>query len=64
MTKKVLLFLAQGFEAYEASAFIDTIGWSREAGTVPIELVTTGFRPVIHCYQKEYALPLSLTFQA
>lgn len=50
MSKKVLLFLAQGFEAYEASAFIDTIGWSREAGTVPIELVTAGFRPVIHCY--------------
>ena len=50
MTKKVLLFLAQGFEAYEASAFTDVIGWSREAGTEPIELVTTGFRPVIHCY--------------
>lgn len=50
MNKKVLLFLAQGFEAYEASAFTDAIGWSREAGTEPIELVTTGLRPVIHCY--------------
>ena len=32
MAKKVLLFLAQGFEAYEASVFTDVFGRSREAG--------------------------------
>lgn len=29
MNKKVLLFLSEGFDAYEASAFIDVIGRSR-----------------------------------
>ncbi len=50
MAKKVLLFLSQGFEAYEASVFTDVIGWSREAGILPIDLVTTGLRPTIKCY--------------
>ncbi len=49
MGKTVLLFLAQGFEAYEASVFTDVIGWSRVYGTEPVELVTTGFRPEIKC---------------
>jgi 4-methyl-5(b-hydroxyethyl)-thiazole monophosphate biosynthesis len=48
--KKVLLFLAQGFEAYEASVFTDVIGWSREAGLTPVDLITTGLRPEITCY--------------
>lgn len=50
MTKKVLLFLSQGFEAYEASAFTDVIGWSREVGFEDIDLVTTGLRPELTCY--------------
>lgn len=50
MAKKVLLFLSQGFEAYEASVFTDVIGWSREVGLNPIDLVTTGFRSEITCY--------------
>jgi 4-methyl-5(b-hydroxyethyl)-thiazole monophosphate biosynthesis len=50
MVKKVLLFLSQGFEAYEASVFTDVIGWSRESGIIPIDLVTTGLRPTIKCY--------------
>lgn len=48
--KKVLLFLSQGFEAYEASVFTDVIGWSREVGYEPIDLVTTSLRPEIKCY--------------
>lgn len=32
--KKVLLLLAQGFEMYEASVFIDVITWNR------VELLT------------------------
>lgn len=50
MTKKVLLFLPQGFEAYEASVFTDVIGWSREVGFKGIDLITTGLRPEITCY--------------
>lgn len=50
MNKKVLLFLAQGFEAYEASVFTDVIGWSRECGLEGVDLITTGLRPVINCY--------------
>ena len=47
--KKVLLFLAQGFEEYEAAVFTDVIGWSRVFGTEPVDLVTTGLRPEIKC---------------
>ena len=36
--KRVLLFLAQGFEAYEASVFTDVIGWSRAFGIEPVDL--------------------------
>jgi 4-methyl-5(b-hydroxyethyl)-thiazole monophosphate biosynthesis len=43
------LFLAQGFEAYEASVFTDVIGWSRSFGIEPVDLVTTGLRSKIKC---------------
>jgi len=49
MNKKVLLFLAQGFEEYEASVFTDVMGWSRVCGTEPVGLTTTGLRPEIKC---------------
>jgi len=48
--KKVLLFLSQGFEAYEASVFTDVFGWSRESGFKPVDLITTGLRPIVRCY--------------
>jgi len=47
--KNVLLFLAQGFEEYEASVFTDVIGWSRVYGTNPVNLITTGLRDEIKC---------------
>lgn len=47
--KRVLLFLAQGFEEYEAAVFTDVIGWSRVFGTEPVDLVTTGLRSEIKC---------------
>ncbi len=50
MAKKVLLFLAQGFEAYEASVFTDVFGWSRDVGVEPVDLITTGLRSEIKCY--------------
>lgn len=49
MNKKVLLFLAQGFEEYEAGVFTDVIGWSRVIGTEPVDMITTGLRPEIRC---------------
>jgi len=48
-TKKVLLFLAQGFEEYEASVFTDVIGWSRVYGKEAVDLVTTCLRNEIKC---------------
>ncbi|MEM7374597.1 MAG: DJ-1/PfpI family protein [Bacteroidota bacterium] len=47
--KKVLLFLSQGFEEYEASVFTDVMGWSRIFGTEAVELRTTGLREEISC---------------
>lgn len=40
--KKVLLLLANGFETYEASVFIDVIGWNLIDGDKSTELVTCG----------------------
>ena len=40
MAKKVLLFLAQGFEAYEPSVFTDVFGWNRDAGLEAVDLIT------------------------
>jgi len=40
--KKVLLLLANGFEVYEASAFIDVIGWNHEEGDGSTRLHTCG----------------------
>ena len=40
--KKVLLLLAKGFETYEASVFIDVIGWNYTGGDKSTELFTCG----------------------
>lgn len=42
--KKILLLLAEGFEMYETSAFIDVIGWNNVYGTKDTKLVTCGLR--------------------
>jgi protein deglycase len=47
--KKILLFLANGFEAYEASVFTDVLGWSRAFGDIPVEVTTVGRRPKLKC---------------
>lgn len=47
--KKVILFLCQGLEEYEASVFTDTIGWTTTYGLEPIELVTVGLRQKVKC---------------
>lgn len=40
--KKVLLLLAEGFEIYEASAFIDVMGWNMLEGDKSTRLITCG----------------------
>jgi 4-methyl-5(b-hydroxyethyl)-thiazole monophosphate biosynthesis len=40
--KKVLLLLAEGFETYEASVFIDVIGWNLVDGDHTTQLFTCG----------------------
>ncbi|WP_297099519.1 DJ-1/PfpI family protein [uncultured Draconibacterium sp.] len=40
--KKVLLLLANGFEFFEASVFIDVIGWNMEEGDCSTKLYTCG----------------------
>jgi 4-methyl-5(b-hydroxyethyl)-thiazole monophosphate biosynthesis len=42
--KKVLLVLIEGFEFYEASVFIDVIGWNLVDGTRQTELRSCGLR--------------------
>lgn len=44
MTKKVLLLLADGFEALEAAGFTDVFSWAAIDGSVGIELVSAGLR--------------------
>lgn len=40
--KKILLLLANGFEAYEASVFTDVLDWNMEEGDGSTKLVTCG----------------------
>ncbi len=42
--KKVLLLLADGFEIFEASVFIDVIGWNHVEGDRNTELFTCGLK--------------------
>jgi protein deglycase len=42
--KKVLLFLGDGFETYEAAVFIDVIGWNLVDGDQSTKLYTCGFK--------------------
>jgi len=42
--KKVLLLLADGFETFEASVFIDVIGWNLVEGDCSTELFTCGLK--------------------
>ena len=40
--KKVLLLLANGFESFEASVFIDVMGWNMEEGACSTKLYVCG----------------------
>lgn len=45
--KKVLLLLANGFESFEASVFIDVIGWNLVEGDCSTQLFTCGLKKEI-----------------
>lgn len=46
---KVILFLCNGVEEYEASVFTDAFGWTTTYGLEPIQLTTVGFHQRIKC---------------
>lgn len=46
--KKILLFLADGFEFFEASVFIDVMGWNHAEGDGTTQLFTCGLRKEIN----------------
>lgn len=48
-TKKVLLLLADGFEAYEASVFTDVLGWNKNEGDGSTEVITCGMHKELKC---------------
>lgn len=47
--KKILLLLANGFEAVEASVFTDVLGWNRFEGDSSTLVVTAGRHDKIKC---------------
>jgi protein deglycase len=47
--KRVLLLLADGFEAFEAAAFTDVLGFATAFGDEEVEVITVGLRPELHC---------------
>jgi protein deglycase len=46
--KRVLLLLADGFEAFEAAAFTDVLGFATAFGDEEVEVITVGLRPELH----------------
>lgn len=61
--KKVLILLANGFEIYEAAAFIDVLGWAKVFGSEPVETVTAGFGEKLRCTFGFDVLPEALVSQ-
>jgi 4-methyl-5(b-hydroxyethyl)-thiazole monophosphate biosynthesis len=47
--KKILLLLADGFEAYEASVFTDVLDWNLLEGDGSTRVVTCGLRKQLTC---------------
>ncbi|MEK4229334.1 DJ-1/PfpI family protein [Solibacillus sp. FSL H8-0538] len=43
--KKILLLLANGFEAYEASVFTDVLGWNQIEGDGSTAVISVGLHP-------------------
>lgn len=47
--KKILILLSNGFEVFEAAAFIDVLGWANVFGNEKIEIVTAGAHAKLNC---------------
>ena len=47
--KKILLLLANGFEAVEASVFTDVLGWNKWEGDGSTEVITVGLHKQLQC---------------
>jgi protein deglycase len=47
--KTVLILLAQGFEAFEASVFTDVFGWAGRVCRLPVRAVTAALRSPVDC---------------
>ncbi|WP_017415497.1 DJ-1/PfpI family protein [Clostridium tunisiense] len=43
MKRKILLFLAKGFETMEFSVFVDVLGWARDGYGCDVQVETCGF---------------------
>jgi len=59
-TKKVLLLLANGFEAFEASVFTDVLGWNKLEGDGSTEVITCGIHKQLKCTWNFVVKPESL----
>jgi len=55
--KNVLLLLADGFEMFEASAFIDVIGWNLVDGDHSTKLYSCGFANEVRSSFKQKLIP-------
>ena len=47
--KKILVLLSNGFELFEAAAFIDVLGWANVFGNEEISTVTAGAHAKLNC---------------
>ena len=53
--KKILLLLANGFETYEASVFIDVIGWNYTDGDKSTKLISCGLtKEVVSTFDQKF----------
>lgn len=59
--KKILLLLANGFEAYEASVFTDIMDWNMVEGDGSTKLVTCGVQKKLICTGHLTVMPELLT---
>ncbi|TGL15024.1 DJ-1/PfpI family protein [Leptospira meyeri] len=58
--KKVLLLLAKGFESFEASVFIDVIGWNLVDGDNSTKLYTCAFKKEV---EGSFGVKLNVNYQ-
>ncbi len=52
--KRVLVILPNGFEIFEAAAFIDVLGWADRSGSEKIEYITAGVSSSLQCTFGDY----------